>query len=280
MNEPLTLEHKEVVTQALAGLDLDLCEYSFDTLFLFRKKYHYKLVGNTALYIEGITSDNETFIMPLGLASWQSPELHEHMQRVDFAFPIPQEWLSLSLQPPQRIWSQDADSDYLYDVTRLAHMSGRHLAKKRNLEKQFLEQYTPSEALLTPENSHLARQVVDVWQKKHVLDVKKSDYEAACEAISLNDQLGLHALIVFVDGVPVGFISGGHLNKRVFAIQFAKADPSYKGIYQYLFHRFCAHIETECEVVNMEQDLGLASLRQTKHSYHPLRLVPKYRVRI
>jgi len=51
--------------------------------------------------------------------------------------------------------------------------------------------------------------------------------KAACEAISLSDPLGLQALIVFVDGVPVGFI-----------------------------------------------------IRQTKRSYHLLRVVPKYRVRI
>jgi len=275
--EPLSLEHKVVIDKALQDADVLLSEYSFANLYLFRKTHAYNILFADTLYIEGITYDNMRFIMPLGLEAFKDYKTLKILSSTaDFLFPICSAWLPLYADRIQHVWAEDADSDYLYDVTKMAHYSGRHLAKKRNLEKQFLSAHTHEEKPLSTSTQEDALQVLRQWQqtKEH------ADFEPACEAVTLHETLGIGGMLFYSDNVPIGVILGGALTSHVYVIHFAKALVQYKGIYQYMYHRFSQTLEGRYTWLNMEQDLGDENLRKTKHSYQPVELAKKFRVKI
>ena len=60
---------------------------------------------------------------------------------------------------------------------------------------------------------------------------------------------------------------------------FMKADTSYKGIYSYIVSESAKILlESGKKYLNIEQDLGLANLRQAKKSYRPVQFLKKYTV--
>jgi hypothetical protein len=84
--------------------------------------------------------------------------------------------------------------------------------------------------------------------------------------------------MAFADNRPAGFLLGEPLNDDTFTIHFAKADISFKGIYQFLFSRFANDFCPNYEYMNLEQDMGNEGLRKTKVSYRPDLMAHKYRV--
>lgn len=276
--EPLLLAHKEKIDRALSGLDLEISEYSFADLYLFRKKYEYRLIDAGDLYVEGKSVEGTRFIVPLGLSAWQNEVvLDQLLSEVEYAFPIPEQWLRFYADKVVSVQFFDQDSDYLYDVAKLGGMSGRDLAKKRNLEKQLLSSFSPRQQSLSAITHDDAMYVLQKWQKQSILDAAQTDYYAAEEAISLQKALGLEGMVVYIEEEAVAVLIGEFLNSRVFVVHIAKANTDYKGIYQYLYHTFCQSIQSRCSIINMEQDLGDANLRKTKHSYHPIKMAKKYR---
>ena len=81
------------------------------------------------------------------------------------------------------------------------------------------------------------------------------------------------------DGEPAGFVLAQPIQPGVWVMRFAKGLNRFKGIYQHMFQHFCLGVP-EVEWLNFEQDMGLASFRQTKLSYQPSALIPKFRVRL
>ena len=62
-----------------------------------------------------------------------------------------------------------------------------------------------------------------------------------------------------------------------YAIHFEKAAPDYKGLYQFINQSFASVLPESYNIINREQDLGIAGLRKAKLSYQPTGFVKKYR---
>lgn len=271
--EKIDLSHQTEIREAFSKLQVEISEYSFASLYLFRKKYDYTVWHNGVLLIQGKTYDGFTFLMPTSMEGLQSKTILQELG-ADFFFPIPEDWLSST--DFSQITSMEAENDYIYDVETLSHYPGRHLSKKRNLVKQFHELYGDMHAVpLDASCKDAARQVLEHW-KGHV--AIEADYHACLDAIELLEALHLEGKVYYVGSLPVGFVIGEAINSQMFVIHFAKANSEYKGIYQYLFQDFAGSLEGQYKWINMEQDLGVPALRQSKHSYEPARLCKKYRV--
>lgn len=271
--EKIDLCHQAEIREAFSKLKVEISEYSFASLYLFRKKYDYTVWRSSTLFIQGKTYDSFTYVMPTAREQLQSNAILSQVG-ADFFFPIPEDWLS-SMHFSQ-VTSSEAESDYIYDVATMAHYPGRHLSKKRNLVKQFHELYGELRALpLDASCKEAARGVLEQW-KSHVSI--EADYHACIDAIELLEVLQLVGAIYYIGSLPVGFVIGEAINDQTFVIHFAKANSEYKGIYQCMFQVFAASVEGQYKWLNMEQDLGSPALRQSKHSYEPVRLCKKYRV--
>jgi uncharacterized protein len=276
--EKIDLGHQAMLEKAFSTLqaqdNLEISEYSFADLYLFRRVYEYAVWQNGELFIRGKTRDGHTFLMPTSRALLQSKSALEQAE-ADFFFPIPESWLA-ALGPEIKTSYMESESDYIYAVETLSHYPGRHLSKKRNLVKQFHELYGEMRAVPLDTSQQLAaKQLLDRW-KGHVAGVV--DYLACCEAIDLLEVLKLEGTVYYFESIPIGIIIGEVINNEMFVIHFAKADIEYKGVYQYMYQAFAASLEGRCKWINMEQDLGLSAIRQSKHSYEPVKLCKKYRL--
>lgn len=285
--EKLLLKHGEIISGKLADIDTALSEYSFANLYLFRGKHDYYLIDdNGNLFLSGVTYDDKTFLMPLRDLSEAGnetyfAELIEKSAGYDMIYPIPENWLDTFPSDAFEVSYVENDSDYLYEIEKIASYSGRKLHAKRNLVAQFLRYYKVEILPINKENVPLAIEVLNKWQSESGSDKEQTDFIPCLEALRNMETLNQNGQIFLIDGVPKGFIFGEQYNKEYCVVHFAKADISVKGIYQYMFSVFAqANKEMQCRFINFEQDLGKEGLRATKRSYYPIKLLHKYRIAV
>ncbi len=261
----IELQDKKLLDPLLRSCALQLSEYSFANLYLFRNVHDYQLVLDRYPYIEGIGYDKTRFIMPT------SKECFHYLleKGIGPLFPIPEEWA----KDFEGKVHNPSDSDYIYKTELLATYQGRHLSKKRNLVKQFKELYSCEVRALCPDDEQDVEIILAAW-RAHVLE--DFDLEPSKEAVVLMKELALEGKIYYIEGKPAGFMMGEELIHELFVLHFAKADISYKGIYQFMYQNFAEGLLQRYPCINMEQDMGIESLRQAKHSYEPAMLAPKY----
>lgn len=271
--EKLDLVHQSLLEEKFHLMQLNLSEYSFANLYLFRHVHDYEVMfDRDEVFIKGNTRDGKAFIM---LTS--SPEL---LKDFDFGpvllYPIPQEWIHYFERKIEQSSICEADSDYVFSVDKFAHYPGRDLSKKRNQVKQFLDHHTVESREYRPEDKEDALFVLKHWQGDRDRDT--TDYFQFQESVELFDRLRLHGRIFHVDGKPEGLMIGEWLNKSYYVLHFNKACKDVLGLYQYMYQDLAQSLEGKCEYINLEQDLGLPALRQAKHSYHPDFLIHKWRL--
>lgn len=278
--ENLQLSHRELLTSRLNHLHIDLSEYTFADLYLFRDIHQYKvLIQDDMIFIQGMTRDHHSFIMPtMPLSSFSSPLLLECLQDVDYLFPIPEAWLS-ALDSQQFQWMfKEEDSDYIFKSEKLKTYAGRHLSKKRNLVYQLFDLHDVNVLPLTAEHKQKALDILDDWQSNH-LD-QQTDYESCREGLEKMEILQLTGLIFYVDENPSGFLLG-EMKHHHYIIHFSKAQQKIKGLYQYMYQALAQYLDqtfSGIKWINMEQDLGFPQVRQAKHSYEPDYMAHKWRV--
>lgn len=283
------LEEREEVRQStFLHMDVGLSEYSYANLFLFSQKHQYTILEEPeGIFLEGLSYDKKRYLMPL--LPLDLPENREYLDRFtllakeyDFLFPIPEKWLHLF---DETLWEREAledDADYIYTREKLATYSGRKYHKKRNLVKQHKELYQVHSRPLGEDDISLCVDVIERWAKAYHLATGSHDADIDPCLLALNcfNELGLTGCLTIADGEVSGFALGERLSRETYVIHFAKADINYKGSYQYLFQELSSqYVDDEVLFMNMEQDLGLPGLRQTKHSYYPIEMGMKYRIR-
>jgi len=280
--EKLSLAHKEILHNRLKSIPVFLSEYSFANLYLFRKTHDYQvLFEDKEILISGKTYDGHNYLMPTRQIYRQDlSHLLRSAKDFDFLFPIPEEWLGEFAGEELKIDLQEGDSDYIYRVDKMATYQGPQMHGKKNLLNQFLSAYSPQARPLTRDLMPDAKRILDAWQAATLEPQEQTDYFPCSEALDLYDELVLCGGIYYVGQEPVGFIIGEEFNQTMFALHFAKGKKEYKGIYQYMFHQFASILPKKYEFLNFEQDLGKQALRVAKSSYHPDRILKKYRVRV
>jgi hypothetical protein len=261
-------------------MDLELSEYTFANIYLFREIHRYEVIHSQDIYIKGKTRDGMTYIMPTtSFKEINCQDLISCMEGADFVFPIPEIWLSSIPKDLFSVAYFEQDSDYLYATTKLSTYAGRHLSGRRNLVKQFLDLY-PDHCNCSLDISHVsdALVILEEWHKHAREEEPFTDYEACREALQLLDKLHLCGHICYAGGRPIAFLIGEKLNTSTYVIHFAKGLIEYKGIYQYLYHQFAKSILNRFQMINLEQDLGSMELKNAKRAYLPDRYALKYRV--
>jgi len=278
--EPLNFSHQRLLSSRLSKLNLGLSEHSFSNLYLFKKIHQYTLICiDDLVLIKGITRDKTPFIMP---TAHPDENLYSALSHLILSplilFPIPDEWLNCFSKRVVHSYYKEEDSDYIFAQKKIASYPGRHLDGKRNQVKQLLSQHE----VMSEKFSHQiddALYILDSWEKDN-RERTQTDYSSCKEALLHFDSLNLKGCIVYVDKKPAGFILGEWSSKDYFSVHFSKGMRTIKGIYQYLFQEMAKSVEENCTWINLEQDLGIPSLRASKLSYHPDLIKHKWRVEL
>lgn len=275
--EPLQLGHQELLEERLVNLHVPLSEYSFPGLFLFREVHRYELLFGKELYVRGITRDGYRYILPT--TTPDKVHIDEIKDMCDFLYPIPEMWKGVFDPGEVQLLALESDSDYLYHVEKMRDYPGRKLAKKRNLVHQCVRESNPTSVPLTADHMEAAKEILATWQKNTPPDNPRTDFKECSDGIAYFSQAKLQGRFYTSNGVPIAFVLGEERDEQ-FIVHFAKAKPDLKGIYQFLYQDLAKHVGQEVRWINLEQDLGLPSLRQAKHSYHPDQMLKKWRITI
>lgn len=178
--------------------------------------------------------------------------------------------------------------DYVYQTSDLAELRGNRYAKKRNLIKQFQRSYGPDRLLLEPITSENRRQCIaffEEWCEQEGCfgqgnSSLECEMEAALNMLGLVERGKAQGMALRIDKVISALAIASPLVEGMVALQFQKACKSIKGLYQF-FDRECAkHLCQGFSLVNKESDMGKEGLAHAKRSYHPLRMVYSYELRL
>lgn len=198
----------------------------------------------------------------------------------------------------ERIRSHERDAlsaspmpgDYVYPRRAMVELAGGPLKGKRKLRSKFVRE-NPGYELgeITPADIADCVALLGVW--RHAADDRHegeaNERQIGTDILRERDEqfticlleniaaLGLESMTVRVDGRLVGFTIGERLSPTQAVIYVEKTDPGVDGTPQFIFSAFCEHRFADVEEINVGDDWGIASLRYTKTSYRPSRMLGK-----
>lgn len=279
--ERLTLLHKDSLFNRLKETKVPLSEYTFANLYLFRSFHDYEVVFDKEIFIKGKSYDGRSYLMPtVDVRTLDLSYLKDLARHAEFLFPIPEEWLPAFPPAEFDVLFKAGDEDYVYRVEKMSTLKGRHLHKKRNLLKQFLENHSHNAQPLTNSRLDEARFILDEWLAASESNADDTDFGPCREALDRYEELVLCGGIYYADNEPAGFVLGEELNNETYVLHFAKARTKFKGVYQYMFNNFAGVLPPKYTHLNLEQDLEKENLRIFKTSYIPDIMLKKARVKL
>ncbi len=183
-----------------------------------------------------------------------------------------------NLEPERDLW------DYLYEAEKLDTLAGKHLHGKRNHIHRFEQENDWSFSPIAPADIPACRQMLDRWMETCGEDERdgiEDEYRAICRAFQHYEDLGLEGGMLRSGSDLVAFSIGEMTSADTFDAHFEKAYAHVNGAYTMInreFVRYIRRVHPQVRWINREDDTGRPSLRQSKLSYHPDRMVEKYKV--
>lgn len=282
-SRPLVLEDKAFLDNIFSLLQPRISEFTFANLYLFRMAHDYRLAmaGNSLVILGRGYGGEPYFLFPADHGAEEAlfRFLEDGMTLYGADAPFSEKYLKgrgVEIIP-------DRDSfDYLYSRIEMAELPGNRFHKKKNRISYFAARHEYRVEIYGEGYLQGCLDLLEEWRRVRSameIDSVISEAEAAAEALRMAAPLGLEGVVAIVEGRIKAFALGERLNSDTSVCHFEKADPFIEGLYQLIDREFNRLLFTDCTYVNKEQDLGVANLRGSKLSYHPLELVEKYRVR-
>jgi len=288
---PLELAHQDIITARLQNDQPQGSEYNFTHLFVWRHYFTFKWsIYQDWLILQATDpSGKRFFLQPIGpeprtvavreILTWlqvRQSDTIAHIARAEQALIQEIEAQSdVTVQPDRDYY------DYVYTRCHLAYLRGRKYHAKRNHINRFLRNHKYQYVPLAPHNIRACQDVAIRWCERHECTKDEgliAEWQAIQQALTHFNQLPLNGGMITVDGKIEAFTMGERLNKNTMVVHFEKARADIHGLYQLINQKYCQSMPPTIEYVNREQDMGIAGLRKAKKSYHPDRMIPKYKI--
>ena len=173
-------------------------------------------------------------------------------------------------------------AEYVYRVDRLASFSGKELKKRRQEVNRFRAAYgaRASVTRMTAEDVAAVLEFEQEWVQRNseTHDVSALEREARFGARILEHfaAFRIAGVVLRIDGRVRGFSFGTKLNDAVFDGLLEKGDREVPHVYKVLRMELPRQCADGCIYENIEEDLGIPSLRSMKLQYQPDLLMRKY----
>lgn len=262
------------------------CEYSFTTIFMWRRYYHNQIARFGAHLFVKTQEEKHAYLFPVGgdlregialLRAFAHDRGHplclfgedERMvQQLEEWYP------GVFTCEPSR-----GDFDYIYRSSDLIELPGKKYHGKRNHIAAFTRKFPWTYEAIDAQNTADVLAMAEEWcrQKGNCRDKGlRSEQCAIREALSLRRDLSLRGGLIRVEGRVVAFTFGSPINDQVFDVHVEKALPDFPGAYAVINREFAAHELADYPYINRENDLDIEGLRRAKESYYPAILLAKY----
>ncbi len=191
-----------------------------------------------------------------------------------------------SLYPQRPVFELDRNySDYVYNASDLAELSGKRYHGKKNHLNHFSAAFDWHFEPITRDNIGLVHDMAAEWFVD-MEEERKEDYAGEAEAIrnalSIYFDVGFDGGLIIADGRPAAFTIGEMISPDTLDSHFEKANPHVNGAYTVINQQFAVYMRQKypsLAFINREEDMGIENLRKAKESYHPAFMVDKYTAR-
>jgi hypothetical protein len=287
----LDLEDRYIFKSYLKDYKFKTYEYSFNTLYLWRKlcNVEYSVLKDTIIIKKNEQGKGMYFMQPLindmgnikdildALKDYKNYNGFNNLFR-DVEDSFLKELGELCRD--RIVYSEDKNNfDYIYDTDKLITLPGKRYHNKKNHFNQFINTYKYrikdiSEDGVSEECIDFANKwTADKEDFNNHLSYEKEGIKDLLENQKLLDIVGM---AVYVEDKIIGFTIGERVNKEMAIIHIEKANSLYKGAYAFINKTFVELYFKNSKFINREEDLGIEGLRKAKESYHPVRLEKKY----
>ena len=291
---PVTLADKAWIDPLVLAENSPSADYNFGNIFLWDESFHQQVadLGNR-MAVMPCYEEKPFFAWPVGSGD-PAPvlaELRAYAKAQGFPFVL-RGVTAEHLPVIQSIYGEgnytaidERDHwDYLYTAEKLDTLAGKKLHGKRNHINRFVAENDWRFAPLAHGDFPTCIAMLDQWMASCGEDEQDGiddEYRAIRRAFDHYDALGLEGGVLWVEDNLVAFTIGEVISSDTFNAHFEKAYADINGAYTMINREFVRYIREkhpQIQWINREDDTGRPSLRQSKLSYHPDKMVEKYKV--
>lgn len=273
--------------------DMAISDLEFTQLYAWQDRFRnrYKIINDYFCTIYTRDDGTPACYAPVGRYDRESYgrtllALKEEMDQMNAPFHfdfVPEDWIPRfgTLDGFQVSLSCNDDfSDYIYRSEDFLCLSGRANEHKRYLVNYFTRHYSYEYRKLTSENMQDAKKVMRAWcEGKDCTECYWGCEKKAIDRILDNwDVFSCRGAVIYVDGEPKAFMVGEQIRSDMVVSHFQKADKRIKGLYAFISHEFYIREYPGITYINLQEDMGIPALRESKQSYRPCHMLRKYTV--
>ncbi len=288
----LTLEDRSLLHDFISQYQSQIAELTFTNLYIWRHFYEteWAFYKDWLLILFNPMGWGCYFLQPVGPPSRKEAVdvmLDYLMQERDQPDPridrVDERLLNEIQDSTLQIENLRDQYDYVYNTSDLIHLKGRKFHKKKNHINRFKRSYDFAYKEMDETHLNDCMRVLKRWCNWRDCEknpVMLAEFKAVDECLTSFNVLGVRGGVLLVNGQIEAFTVGELLNEDTAVIHIEKADPKIPEAFPMINQQFCEHAWADVPFINREQDLGNPGLRKAKESYHPVKLIPKSRIRI
>ena len=284
------LEDKEIISDYFRRYPSRSCERTFVNVFLWSRKYPVKwAVIDRTLVFKSEDEEHLSFAFPTGEEEDIKkvlPVLKAYCEERGYPFTMynvtPENYEKLEEWfPGEYEIEYDRDlADYVYEMEKLATLSGKKLHGKRNHINKFKAMYENrwSYEKMMKDNLEDCFQMALKWRNDNGCnddEEKNAEMCVTLNSLRLFEELELTGGVLRLDGEIIAFTMGEPVSEDTFVVHIEKAFADVQGAYPMINQQFVSNECGEYQYINREEDTGAEGLRKAKLSYRPVFLVEK-----
>ncbi len=287
--KPLTVADTLMLREYLGKYPRDHCDYTIANLIVWGQIYHnHYLIFKERLVI--FNPQYEYILFPVGeyLSPSELVELvqlfKEHFKDAELIL-LPEEYIQAYPEINEHFeLHEDRDwADYIYSTDSMVNLSGKKLAKKKNLISQFKRAYPEYKVMkITEDRLDVILKFTHKWRRERNAEgiYLMTEIKAIENTLQAWNKLPVEGIIVCLHYKIVAYSIFSPQSAEMATVHFEKFDPDKKGSAQVITWETAKYLQGRYKWINREQDIGLAGLRQAKLSYVPDRLAPFWSSRL
>lgn len=282
----ITLKDSYIINEYIDDF-ASYCEFGFSHLYLSKTptmpSVYTFLNGNLVVKIKDYET-NEYILTFLGTSKVEETIhtlLNDLSQNICY---VPEDCLTKKVKndPSLKVTLDRNNSDYIYKLQNLSNLSGKQLKSKRGKINSFTKKYPHASIveldLSDKANRQKIMRVTRRWAKrKKELGINVNLPEYVTKYLRHNKKFNTVSYGLFLNGKMIGFSVNELAHAKTVRGIFGVVDIGYTGAPQYMEWDVAKKLfALGYEFLNMEQDLGIKGLSDTKRGWNPSFMLHKY----
>jgi hypothetical protein len=285
-----TLSDLPILAQYFSAYPRHLCTYTPGVLMMWRDYFRLALREEDGTLLVRLAYDGgeDSYLYPIGrdpegMLDRLVAEMREEGRTLTLFGLDEGERDALLARFPAASASLDrGESDYLYETAALAAFPGKRYAGQRNHINKLNRLYpdhtvTP---LTKADRDDIFAFLDEFLRTRGERPLLAEEIAMTREVLDHLEEYGMVGVVLRVNGRVAAFAAGEVIGDML-AVHIEKADTRVAGAYQRIVSGFASTVDpTAVPYLNREDDMNDEGLRTSKLSYHPVAILPKWRVSI